>query len=240
MNRNSDFSPPPTISGRESYAAACQSGAGAFAVGSSIRWADAIPELEAPRVPFPSRRIFEVAGEQALRALVLRHHQRLSESALHGLFPADKAGFIAGVTRAADYVVETCGGPNYFTSRHGKPCMRKRHYPFAIDEEARDIWLHQLCLAFDDARIPMEVRQEYWDWAEAFSIRMINRRTQHAPLRRYPFPDLHRYRSKDAARTGAWTQEQAPPALPAGEVVSPNSFAPDYSLSLERQSRVSS
>ncbi len=240
MNRNSDFSPPPTISGRESYAAACQSGAGAFAVGSSIRWADAIPELEAPRVPFPSRRIFEVAGEQALRALVLRHHQRLSESALHGLFPADEAGFIAGVTRAADYVVETCGGPNYFTSRHGKPCIRKRHYPFAIDEEARDIWLHHLCLAFDDARIPMEVRQEYWDWAEAFSIRMINRRTQHAPLRRYPFPDLHRYRSKDAARTGAWTQEQAPPALPAGEVVSPNSFAPDYSLSLERQSRVSS
>ena len=234
MNRNSDFSPPPTISGRESHAAACRSGAGAFAVGSEIRWADAIPELEAPRVPFPSCRIFKVAGEQALRALVLCHHQRLSESALHGLFPADEGDFIAGVTRAADYVVEICGGPNYFTSRYGKACMRKRHYPFAIDEEARDIWLHHLYLAFDDVGIPVEIRQEYWDWAEAFSIRMINRRTERAPLRRYPFPDLHRYRGKGAACTGEWTQEQGRPTLPAGEVAVPNAIAPDYSLSLER------
>ena len=236
MNRNLDFSPSPTISDRESHAAACQSGAGAFTVGSEIRWADATPELGAPSVPFPSRRIFEVAGEQALRALVLRHHQRLSESALHWLFPAGEGDFMAGVTRAADYVVETCGGPNYFTSRHGKPCMRKRHYPFAIDEEARDIWLHHLCLAFDDVGIPVEVRQEYWDWAEAFSIRMINRRTKRAPLRRYPFPDLHRNRVISAARTGERTQEhvQTPSPLQAGKVARPNTFAPDYSLSLER------
>jgi hemoglobin len=210
MNRNSYFSPPPTISGRESHAAACQSGAGAFSVGSEIRWADAIPELEAPRVPFPSRRIFKVAGEQTLRLLVLRHHQRLLESSLRGLFPADEAGFMAGVTRAADYVVETCGGPNYFTSRHGRACMRKRHYPFTIDEQARDIWLRHLCLALDDVGIPVEIRQEYWDWAEAFSIRMINRRREPAPLRRYPFPDLHRYRGDVAARTNEWTGRQAP------------------------------
>jgi hemoglobin len=172
MNRNLDFSPSPTISDRESHAAACQSGAGAFTVGSEIRWADATPELGAPSVPFPSRRIFEVAGD----------------------------------------------------------------YPFAIDEEARDIWLHHLCLAFDDARIPMEVRQEYWDWAEAFSIRMINRRTKRAPLRRYPFPDLHRNRVISAARTGERTQEhvQTPSPLQAGKVARPNTFAPDYSLSLER------
>ena len=89
-------------------------------------------------------------------------------------------------------------------------------------------------MAFDDVGIPVEVRQEYWDWAEAFSIRMINRRTERAPLRRYPFPDLHRYRGKGAACTGEWTQEQGRPTLLAGEVAVPNAIAPDYSLSLER------
>jgi hemoglobin len=194
MNGNVSLNPPPPIAGGESHAPTCQSGGGAFAVGDEIRWAGAIPELGAPRVPFPSRRIFEVAGEQTLRALVLRHHQRLSESALRGLFPADEGDFIAGVTRAADYVVETCGGPNYFTSRYGKACMRKRHYPFAIDEAAREIWLHHLSLAFDDVGVPTEVRQEYWNWAEAFSIRMINRRTERVAPRRYAFADLLRHR----------------------------------------------
>ena len=88
--------------------------------------------------------------------------------------------------------------------------MRKRHYPFAIDEEARDIWLYNLCVAFDEVGIPVEVRQEYWNWAEAFSIRMINRRTERVPLRRYPFPDLHRHRGKGATGTAQWPQGHPP------------------------------
>jgi hemoglobin len=94
---------------------------------------------------------------------------------------------MAIVVRTADYVVETCGGPRYFTSRHGRPRMRHRHRPVPIDEEAREIWLRHLYLAFDDACIPAAIREEYWDWAEAFSIRMINRRTDGSPVRRYPF-----------------------------------------------------
>ncbi len=34
---------------------------------------------------------------------------------------------------------------------------------------------------------------------------------------------------KGAARTGEWTQEQAPSASPAGEVRGANAIAPDYS-----------
>jgi hypothetical protein len=57
-------------------------GADRLVVGAEVRWAEGTHELEFPRVPFPSLRIFELAGEPALRALVLRHHQRLHCSAL--------------------------------------------------------------------------------------------------------------------------------------------------------------
>ena len=169
---------------------ACQSGRNDFAVGDAVRWVDGFFEMEFPRVPFPSRRIFEVAGETILRSLVLRHHERLYETPLRALFPADRQRFIGAATRAADYAVETCGGPHYFTSSRGKPCMRKRHYPFTIDESAREVWLRQLWLAFDDVGFPAQIRQEYWEWVEPFSIRMINRRTQRAPPQRYPFADV--------------------------------------------------
>ena len=200
---NSHYSPPTAASRGQPDTAGCQSGVGAFAVGNEIRWVDANSELGAPPVPFPSRRIFESAGEEMLRALVRSHHRRLLESPLGQLFPTNEREFVAGVRRAADYVIETCGGPAYFTSHHGKPCMRKRHYPFVIDEAARDIWLGLLCEAFDDVGFPADIRQEYWDWAEAFSIRMINHRSGRIPLRRYPYPDLHMKHLKDTERVGA-------------------------------------
>ncbi len=174
----------------ETAAHACHSGGEGFVVGDEVRWVDGFHELECPRVPFPSRRIFAVAGEMMLRALVLRHHQRLYESPLRTLFPADRKRFLAGVTRAADYAIETSGGPKYFTPHHGKPCMRKRHFPFTIDESAREIWLRELWWAFDDVGFPPQLREEYWDWVEPFSIRMINRRTQRAQPRRHPFADV--------------------------------------------------
>ncbi|MGO9632862.1 MAG: globin [Steroidobacteraceae bacterium] len=182
MNLNWDAELPTTHG--------CQSGASGFVVGAEVRWVEGKHELEFPPVPFPSRRIIELAGASTLRALVLRHHQRLYETPLRALFPANRERFLAGVARAADYAIETCGGPRYFTSRRGKPCMRRRHYPFTIDEAAREVWLRELWLAFDDVGFPAQLRREYWEWVEAFSIRMINRRTQRAQPRRFPFADM--------------------------------------------------
>jgi len=190
MNLKPPTDVPQPAARLETTAHACQSGGDGFVVGDEVRWVDGFYELECPRVPFPSRRIFALAGEPMLRALVLRHHQRLYESPLRTLFPADRKRFLAGVTRAADYAIEVSGGPKYFTPHHGKPCMRKRHYPFTIDEAARDIWLRQLWWAFDEVDFPAPIREEYWGWVEAFSIRMINRRTQRAQPQRYPFRDV--------------------------------------------------
>lgn len=67
--------------------------------------------------------------------------------------------------------------------------MRERHFPFAINERAREIWLLALLHAFDDVAFPDEVREEYWNWMEPFSIRMINRRTTKEQPRRHPWAE---------------------------------------------------
>lgn len=156
-------------------------------VGDEVRWVEGFQELDCPPVPFPSRRVFAAAGERLIRALVRRHHERLRVSAVAALFPTEPAAFSALVERSADYFVEACGGSAYFTSSQGKPCMRGRHFPFTIDERAREVWLEQLWLAFDDVDFPAAVRREFWDWVEPFSIRMINRRTHRTQPRRFAF-----------------------------------------------------
>jgi len=141
-------------------------------------------DMDYPEVPFPTARVLEIAGEAGLRRLVQAHHTLLKQSEIGHLFVQDDAAFAKLIGLIADYVVETCGGPQYFTDARGGGCMRTRHFPFSIDEHGHEVWLEKLYQAIGDTGFPAELREEYWNWLEAMSIRMVNRRTTKAqPVR---------------------------------------------------------
>ena len=154
---------------------------------AEVRWVERAGEMELPAVPFPSTRVLAVAGAQGLRTLVRRHHQLLRGSSIGHLFSQDEAAFAALVARVEDYVLEVCGAAAEFSQTEGSTCMRTRHFPFSIDEAARDIWLSCLWQALYDVGFAGEIREEYWDWMEAFSVRMVNRRTTKAQPLRIPY-----------------------------------------------------
>ena len=167
---------------------ACLCGSGAsLQAGDEVRWLESFADLTFPPVPFPSRRLHEVAGTEMLRTLVRRHHDRLMKTEVGQLFPEDLRMFIDAVEKAADFVVEASGGPEQFTPQHGPMRMRHRHFAVAIDERAREIWLRELLATFDEVGFPDAVREEYWNWMEPFSIRMITRRTTKEQPRRHPY-----------------------------------------------------
>ncbi len=150
----------------------------------------ATPEMILPEVPFPSLRVLELAGETGLRRLVAQHHALLRRSAIGGLFAQDLDVFAQLVARVADFVVEACGGGAAYTPAHGNTCMRTRHFPFTIDESAREVWLTLLWQAMQDTDFPPAAREEYWNWMEPFSLRMVNRRTTKAQPARWAFADM--------------------------------------------------
>lgn len=157
-------------------------------------------DLDYPGVPFPSARVLATAGAASLRKLVFRHHERLRQSEIGHLFAMDDTQFAKLVGHIADYVVETCGGPQKFTEERGAGCMRTRHFPFTIDERGREVWMENLFHAMEETGFPLELREEYWTWLEAMSIRMINRRTTKAQPLRIDWADANaRYRETVAA-----------------------------------------
>ncbi len=158
-------------------------------VGDEVRWEDASCDLDFPPVPYPSCKVFSGAGEPMLQRLAQRHYERLVDSCIGHLFPLAQERRAAGVSRTADFFIEATGGPARFTTSHGHTNLRTRHFPFTIDEAARDVWLAQMLLTFDDVGFPDEFRLEFWNWIEALSIRMINRRTMSAKARRYPLAE---------------------------------------------------
>lgn len=162
----------------------CACGGHSAGVGKTV---DAATELVLPAVSFPSSRVLEVAGEAKLREAVIRHHELLAAGPIAAMFPADPAVFASLLVKVADFFVETCGGAASYSTEHGNTCMRTRHFPFTIDEPSREVWLAALFQAMEEVDFPVEVREEYWTWLEAFSVRMINRRTMKAQPVRIPF-----------------------------------------------------
>ena len=71
------------------------------------------------------------------------------------------------------FLLQFFGGPRTYLEERGHPRLRMRHFPFAIDQRARDHWLRHMLNAVDQAGIQEPARsrmREYFDRSSAFLI----------------------------------------------------------------------
>ncbi len=138
-----------------------------------------------PKAVFPSNRIFKAVGEEKIRELVRHHHNLIRESSISHMYPKNDKAFEHSTKVIEDFFVEFLGGEKLYTSKKGHPMLRKRHFPFTIDEKARDVWLECFKQAIIECEFPEEFRDELWEWIEPVSVRMLNRRTTLKPIVRH-------------------------------------------------------
>jgi hemoglobin len=132
------------------------------------------PIGERPMVALPDSAFLEHLTEAGIRRLVSDHYDALIQSPIKDLFPLDPDKLAMAKQHSADFFIQICGGPDYFTENRGQPQMAKRHAPFKITPKARTIWLtcYQPLLANLDT--PQEVTQSFWNYLNLFSVWMIN------------------------------------------------------------------
>ncbi|HEX5328968.1 globin [Sulfuricurvum sp.] len=143
-----------------------------------------------PEVPFPTIILYQQWGEENIRNMVRYHHGLLRKSAIGNLFPADDAMFTFATEKTADFFVEALGGEKVYTPVHGHPALRMRHFHITVDEKGREIWLMMYKKTINDLGMPSGCIEEFWNWIEPLSIRMINRRTTVAPIERHPYSTI--------------------------------------------------
>jgi hemoglobin len=158
--------------------------------GEEPRTADAKMDFVYPPVIFPSNKILKAVGEPKIRAMVLYHHSLLRKSSVGDMFPQGEKEFLEGTEKTAEFFIEALGGGDIFTSKHGHPALRGRHFRFSIDEKGREIWLMLYKKTLKDIDFPKEYIEEFWNWVEPLSIRMINRRTTTMPPERIHFESI--------------------------------------------------
>jgi len=131
-----------------------------------------------PPVTKPHPGFFFQVGEERFRRLIDDHYEMIRNSDIAFLFPVnDEEDFAAAKKHAADFLIQICGGPDYFAQSRGEPRMVGRHAPFRIDEHGRKRWLEfyaELLPPLEAEGINPEYIQSFWDYLDIFSIWMIN------------------------------------------------------------------
>ena len=158
--------------------------------GEEIRVVEAMIDVIYPSVPFPSNKIFKAIGEMGIRDMVSYHHQLLLNTKIKKIFPENRDALNMVIDKSADFFVEALGGGEVFTSVHGEPHLRMRHFKVPIDENDREIWLAMYKKTLKEIEFPHEHLEEFWNWIEALSIRMINRRTNMNAIKRHYWSDV--------------------------------------------------
>lgn len=127
-----------------------------------------------PDITLPSKGIFEFLKEEGIRTLISNHYDRIKTSKIRHLFPPEEVIFEAAKKNSADFFVQILGGPSYYNENRGAPMLVRRHNPFTINVEARNIWLGIYQELLPELGMPDDLLLSLWNYLDQFSIWMIN------------------------------------------------------------------
>ena len=118
--------------------------------------------------------IYAIIGEEGFSRLVGAFYRQVPEDDILGAMypPEDLEG---AEQRLRDFLIYRFGGPERYIAERGHPRLRARHFPFRIDQAARDRWMDLMNKAFAEAALPADVEQLLRAFFEQMSTFMINR-----------------------------------------------------------------
>ncbi|MFA5215769.1 globin [Sulfuricurvum sp.] len=126
----------------------------------------------------PNPEFFQQVGEERFRKLVNDHYELIRQTPISFMFPIDyKEDFDKVKKHAADFLIQMCGGPDYYAQTRGDPRMLARHARFRIDEKGRKVWLEcyaTLLQEIEREGISKENIQSFWNYLDTFSKVLVN------------------------------------------------------------------
>lgn len=127
-----------------------------------------------PPVTLPSHKMFLLLKEEGIRKIVSDHYDLLVQSSISDLFPKNPVALEKAKENSADFFIQICGGPEYFNKHRGQPMLNRRHLPFKITPEGREVWLECYKSVLSNLNLPGDVIISFWNYVDVFSKWMVN------------------------------------------------------------------
>jgi hemoglobin len=129
---------------------------------------------ERPDVTIPVKDFLKQLGEEGIRKMVSRHYDLMRVSDIKHLFPESDEDFENAKLHSSDFMIQICGGPDYFNQHRGKPMMINRHAPFKITPQGRIVWLTCYSQALIETGLTEPLIRSFWEYINVFSAWMVN------------------------------------------------------------------
>ncbi len=116
-----------------------------------------------------------IGQEEAVLALVERFYfymDTLPEAA--GIRAMHAVDLSEAKSKLFKFLSGWLGGPDLFIQEYGHPMLRRRHFPFAIDEKARDQWMLCMNKALNDISMNANFRDNLSQALQQLATHMIN------------------------------------------------------------------
>jgi len=117
--------------------------------------------------------IYETLGETNIKKIVTLFYKSIADDELirpmypNELAPAEERLFL--------FLVQVFGGPTTYSDKRGHPRLRKRHFPYAIDMEARNRWILHMKNAMSEIEMSSELETQVLEYFERAATHMMNR-----------------------------------------------------------------
>jgi hemoglobin len=120
------------------------------------------------------RTLFElVGGEEFFVKLVDGFYQGIeTDEVLSAMYQGHD--LVHARRHLALFLQQYWGGPTTYQSERGHPRLRMRHMPFVIDPDARDRWLDHMQASLEQLEMPLNAREELWNYLVAAANSLVN------------------------------------------------------------------
>lgn len=100
---------------------------------------------------------FEQIGEENLRKLIHDFYEGISgDDLLRPMYPMHLA---PAEERLYLFMQQYLGGPREYEAQRGHPQLKKRHFPYPVDTQARERWMYHMNRAMEQNPMPEGVRE---------------------------------------------------------------------------------
>jgi len=120
-----------------------------------------------------NRTFYEILGEENILKMAKVFYEGVAEDELmRAMYPKDLA---PAEERFALFLVQVFGGPTTYSDKRGHPRLRRRHFPYAINFDARTHWMQHIETAVNTIEMDAEIKRQIMAYFEKASLHMINK-----------------------------------------------------------------
>ena len=125
-----------------------------------------------------------VGGHEGVVRIVDTFYERVAaDPEIRPVYPQDLS---PGREKLKLFFEQWLGGPPVYAERYGHPRLRRRHFPFVIDEKHAGRWLHHMRHAFRAQGVPAEAERSIFERLAPLAHHMVN---AHEDVPREPLGD---------------------------------------------------